>query len=770
MTSRPVQPSTGFARHEKRRATFALAMACLFGVSTPLSSQHRAGNAARNANRSPLPPTTVSPPNSKEHPFDYISPFNQTWEFQNQRGTDMEDIPGLLLQSFRQLRKAVLQELRQDNNFDAAKFMISGMLDYLRDHHPFDNSRQTSTASGTNATETQTLSVEERRQVSETIDEVLQAFYARAFASPLRGGKHDFHRAELGIELLHLQLQSGGILSDPFHTVPKNVIVQALAAVTTLQERRHPSRSNAIPSSSSFDRTSNSNSISPDVAFRLLQRLVSGVGIRKYLAPKSPKSQHQVSALYEVDFNRVLNVYSNLGQMDMAHRVIALQERTPHAPSLSPVTYSILVKGYGKLGDWNNIDMLLQHAAAAGDILPDTILFNSFMDAYINCQRLDKARVVFNAMTGKSLGNSGEDGDFPFATDKCPSPNLRSYNTLLKGLAQSGLWEEARSLTNEMKNNLKLWDHVTTNTLVQAAVEVKEFQAAENILNEQTLAAAEEQKSRHHPNADAYTSLIDGYCKNGKLDRAVALIKTMTDRGVKPNEFHFSSLVGGLARQKRTEQARKIMMHVNNLGFSPKNRRPIFNAYISGLVHRESALAHDEYDNYVDDAVRALRDMMEAKVTPDVNSVSVILDGYGNCQCPRVVEATTLVKKLEQGRVIPQNNVIVNTALIRVFAAAGDLEGACEVFRRIHRPDVAAVNAYLDAAVRCGQPSVAAEIFDYYFRGDKSQLSPDVISFSTLINANMKKGTFDGARAARELYEEMKFQRRIFPDKALIDM
>merc|ERR1712183_691012 len=40
----------------------------------------------------------------------------------------------------------------------------------------------------------------------------------------------------------------------------------------------------------------------------------------------------------------------------------------------------------------------------------------------------------------------------------------------------------------------------------------------------------------------------------------------------------------------------------------------------------------------------------------------------------------------------------------------------------------------------------------------------------TLIGACMKKGTFDGSQAARELYQDMRFQRRILPDKGLVDI
>jgi pentatricopeptide repeat protein len=740
-----------------RKATFAFVMACFFGATTSLSSSspQKRTNAAVNVNS--VPPEGLFETLCISHSSTWAE-FNHTIINRSRRvlsGYSYENDTLSLLDCFRKVRKAVLEELRQDNNFDGAKVMICGMIEYLVDH--------SSSVSYQSENAEHPLASSERLQISETIDGALQVFFHKAFASPFRG-RRDYHRVKLGIDLLNLQLRSMNVLSEPFNTVPKSVIVQALTAVTTLQERQCSSRSTYFRNFEQY--TNDVDSISPQVAFRLLQRLVTGVGIRFSSDGRNTKNKERKTyVLYEVDFNRVLNTYSSLGKMNMAHRVVALQERTPHAPSLSPVTYSILVKGYGKLGDWNNIDMLVQHAAE-NYIVPDTILFNSIIDAYINCNQLDKAYSVFHAMVGNSTRSNV---DFPFASKACPSPNLRTYNTLLKGYAQMRQWDAAKRLSNQMKADLNLWDHVTTNTLVQAAVEAREFQTAENVLKEHTVTACNEKGDRH-PNSDAYTSLMDGYCKGGKLDKAVALIKTMTDRSVEPNEFHFSSIIGGLARHKRTDQARKLILHLKGLQLPSKSWQPIFNAFISGLINRERLSAHDDYDKYVDEAVRVLREMMDLKIFPDVITVAVLLDGFGHCKRPRVVEATTLVNQLERRQIIAQNNTVVATALIGVFTAAGDLEKATEIFHAIHLPDIAAINAYLDASVRCGNIVAAADTFDRFFRDQSSRFSPDVISYSTMIKAYLKRGTLDGSRAAREMYHEMKFQRRILPDKALIDM
>mmetsp|Transcript_13723 Transcript_13723/g.38636 ORF Transcript_13723/g.38636 Transcript_13723/m.38636 type:complete len:1002 (-) Transcript_13723:66-3071(-) len=852
-----------------RKTTFCFLVACLFGNSSSLSSQPhnrmppkafeeslmQGGTKeaiSKNPTRSKITRLSSSRINgSNGTDSGSILDFRREQEavglreskYSNEREAVPISLPlpsSTLIESFKEVRNDVIDQLRQNDNLDDAKMIISGMIEYLKDHSIDQKGKCVDEISkvGTNTTtsfgqngdsfnqeqcEEQILSDEERRQISEMIDEAFQAFFARAFAPiPLNYGninrskaqkRNAWHRVALGVELLKLQLGSSDVLVAPYHHLPKRVVVQALAAVTRLQERRE----RGYQQNHSY-MTKESETIHPDTAFRLLQRLATGVGVRnshrsKYFANKKRKKSIgdnyssgsgsiKPAPLFEVDFNRVLNIYSSTGKMEMAHRVIALQERTPHAPALSPVTYSILVKGYGKLCDAENIDALLRHAASTEEgqnfMKPDTIFFNSLMDAYINCRQLHKAQTILTAMilndkfiygaTDRSFSendlNSRRNDFFTFPCSVCPSPNLRSYNILLKGYAKEGLLPEALKLAEEMRsigsrtnNDKKWWDHVTTNTLVQTAVVAKEFGIAQDILDQYALSRRKTHQDRNldHPNADAYTTLMDGYAKDGKLKQAISLLKTMRERKVEPNEYHYSCLIGSLAREGKADQAEKMLDYVKTkASISRRHLRVIHNAYISGLVehHGRASLndVDDEYDKNVNKALLTLRAMIDDRIMPDANTVAIILDGFGHCLKPRMKEAVTLVEKLETQGIIPKNHIRVTTALVRVCGSCESLEGAIACFRRIKRPDVAAINALIDAAVRSGNDKVAVQTFNRYFNGDAPCAIPNVISFSTMIGAHMKKGTFDGSIAARKLYQEMRFQRRILPDRGLVDI
>ena len=623
----------------------------------------------------------------------------------------------------REIRRRVVSFL-QERDFGSARQMVEGMLEFLRDEASVSNN--------------------DLEEMSSSIDQTLQTFYNSAFNPPYRGSASK-KRISHGVDLLNIQLSHPTLVS-PYNKVPKTVLLGALRALTGVNE---------VTPLSSWSGETRENA---DIAYRILQRLVTGMGIRDV-------SVGTVSPLQEKDFALVLKAYTNIGKMDMAHRIVALQERTASAPLISPVAFSILLKGYGNLGDLYNVDMLLGHADARG-IRPDTIMMNSLIDAYINCGEFDKAQTVFDIMMNPT-SQSSLSVEYPtlFSPGCCPKPCQRTFNTMLKGLARRGMLAEAQKLSGEMKAK-HMWDHVTTNTLVQAAVKAREFGTAEEILEEHTM--ENKKKGKSHPNSEAYTSAVDGLAKEGEIGKALDLLRRMKSRGVDPNEFTYTSIIGALAKDKKIDQANKMLQHMKAEGIPC--RVVTYNAFVSGLVHREGPFDDPLYDRHVDEAIVVLKHMMKEGVHPNAVTVSVLVGAFGKCDPPRVTEAIALVEKLEEDGIVRKGNLRISTAIIQLFGAVGNFNEALSRFRSIGQPDVASINSILDVCVRCHKDTVTMKIFHESFQGPRSTCRPDVISYSCAINSALKKLSYSGSKDARTLYEEMKYRRRITPDNALVDM
>jgi pentatricopeptide repeat protein len=557
--------------------------------------------------------------------------------------------------------------------------------------------------------------------VSECVEETVRTLTKNAFAQPHRG-KSARRRINKGLEAIQLQLH--GALAQPYDTVPRDTLMVALRALSGI-----------ISSDQGGDMPD--DYCHPDAAFRILQRLLTGVGVRQF--PGDKTQRRHTPRLSHQDFHMVLNAVSNVGRMDVAHKVVAMQER--HGKVLTPVTYSILLKGYGRLRDLENVEMILSHAQSSG-VLPDTVMLNSIVDAYVNCQQLPKAQQVFSNMT---------------------APNLRTYNTLLKGHAKHGVLQNAISLSNDMKAK-GLWDHVTTNTLVSAAVMARDFSFAETLLASTASTSISIQQHYGHPHVEAYTELLDGYAKAGQLEKALGVLGVMRQRGVDPNAYTYTCIIGALARAKQVQSAIQTLELISGLVSSSHDlQNQDAYDYKTHVVVKDN----DMLDEGVDQSIALLKDMMQAGVRPNVVTIALLIEALG--RCGRMDEAETLVAKFVDKKLIPPDNEKVKTAMIRAFGSAGDLKAALQAFREIRKPDVVAINAFMDAACRCGNDKFAFDTFDHFFGNTTCGVGPDVISYSVLVNSLLKKNTVIAMSRAQKLYKQMR-QSNIMPDTAMVDI
>lgn len=669
-------------------------------------------------------------------------------------------------------------------------------------------------------------------KASAAIDEAFRLVTNAAFSTPCQ-----LSWVNLGVEALQLQLHAGDfyinlsndnstisgessmkliLLQRPYDNIPKGTWVRALRALTSkeMNSSRFSPLTRHVRALSPRDET---QWITPsNAAFRVLQRLIMGKGIRT-LKKRMPGQQQQQlllqPSLDERDFNMVLHAYASNPQnrfMHAAHRVMALQERTAHAPPLSPVAYSILLKAYGRLGDMKNVEMSILNAQRNG-IIPDIVMVNTVVDAYVNCGLIDKAQVVVRSMTAtnaKELSPEAEESFWPLLP-----PNTRTYNTLLKGMAGVGDIGGAMRLSRVVQSN-GLWDEITTNTLVKAAVTANEYDLAEDILSNHTVTEFSPNRA-DHPNVEAYTELLDGYAKDGQLENSLRVMQLMQKRGVTPNEYTYTCMVGALARNNKVRQARKMIDYAASFpsnGGRKMDLTPTYNAFISGLLsdirnpNAETTGQSSHAANMVE-VLALLQEMLGSKIHPNVVTAALVVDGLGRCNPPRCKEARELVEHLElQSRVrqngnydqnlrhhvsggIALSNNKIATALIQSYGRANDLESAIESFTQMATPDVVALNALLDACCRSDQLKLALDLFKKHACLDQSNaqesnantlgylggenphksIKPDVVTYTTLISALLQLKSRAATKRATSLYSEMKQRWWIYPDTILVD-
>ena len=558
----------------------------------------------------------------------------------------------------------------------------------------------------------------------EVVDSVVESLTREAFAAPFSA--RDYDRVQSGVKALNLQLSSKSLRS---RTVPRYVLASALQAVSQ------------VVVANRFDISQADQTDFLDSSFRIVQRLFTGAGIR---------GGRQKLRIHQKEIATALNLYCEVGRMDFVAKVVALQERTQHAPPLSGVVFSILFKGYGRLCDIQRVEKTLEKARELR-IEPDTILFNSIADAYVNCGDVERAEALFKHMCNPEAKQV-------FPSFKNPQPNSRTYNILLKGLANRGLLRDALGLSAQMKKKL-LWTNVTTNILVHAAVVAQDLSAADEILRDHT--SPNNRRIARHPNVEAYTELLDAYGKSGEHEKAIGVMSLMRQRNVEPNEYTYSCVLASLGRQGETEKAK------STLAYMKQNYIPVravsYNSLISGLLDSQGDA--EQHLARIKESIGLIGDMTRKKVFVNDITVSTVVEAMSKCNPPLVLEAHSLVDKLEAEGVV-ERTARVSTALIKACGAAGDLSRAVSEFRNITSPDVAAVNAFLTVCCRLNRSALAKETFNRYFQS--KWLRPDLISFSVIVGHLVSLSKSQSRAQGILLYSKMK-KLGIFPDNGMID-
>ena len=70
------------------------------------------------------------------------------------------------------------------------------------------------------------------------------------------------------------------------------------------------------------------------------------------------------------------------------------------------------------------------------------------------------------------------------------------------------------------------------------------------------------------PNEVTYTTLIDGYCRGGKVAIALTLVEWMKENGCEPNIHAYNALMNAFLQGKSSIRGRKTILKPCRMGLS----------------------------------------------------------------------------------------------------------------------------------------------------------------------------------------------------------
>ncbi|XP_051116146.1 putative pentatricopeptide repeat-containing protein At3g49142, partial [Andrographis paniculata] len=231
----------------------------------------------------------------------------------------------------------------------------------------------------------------------------------------------------------------------------------------------------------------------------------------------------------------------------------------------------------------------------------------------------------------------------------------------------------------------------------------------------------------------SWNSLVAGYAQNRQFDAALEVCKEMEVLGFKPDPGTMASLSPAV-----TNISGENVAFVKNIfmGMAKKKLVP-WNVMIA--VYVNNSMSSEAVDLYL---------QMEANgIQPDDITVATILPACGNLSAASLGER--IHKYVQKKRMQP--NLLIENALIDMYAKCGCLKEARDVFDYMQIKDVISWTSMMSAYGRSGKGREAIELF-----GEMLGLGivPDSIAFVSVLSACSHAGLLSSGRYHYKLMTE----------------
>lgn len=291
---------------------------------------------------------------------------------------------------------------------------------------------------------------------------------------------------------------------------------------------------------------------------------------------------HKVMLLYEqaIESNTQLDggVYSlamlsalNCGSFNTVKQIA--DKAHLEQVELTEASYTILIQALAELNDFEAAVKCLDDMAAEG-LRPNAITYSAVIAAskdhpQVVMQLLDrmerenvtKNTVVLTAAIN-SLARSGEAyvnsalAILESMEARGPEPNIYTYNTITRALAESGLLGEALALVERVRSKGLKPDRFTLTTLLIACGRTKSSEMVPRVIETMALAGVP-------PDGIAFGAALDAHRRAENALGAVECLSQMAKYRVEPTASHYNLVIRSLKAQGFTDRMFKMVIGIS---------------------------------------------------------------------------------------------------------------------------------------------------------------------------------------------------------------
>ena len=406
---------------------------------------------------------------------------------------------------------------------------------------------------------------------------------------------------------------------------------------------------------------------------------------------------------------RVLNRCGDAGSL--GYRFFVWASKQPgYRPSYE--VYKAMIKSLGKMRQFGVVWALLEEMRKENPQLITSDVFVVLMRRFASARMVKKAIEVLDEMPKYGC-----------------EPDEYVFGCLLDALCKNGSVKEAASLFEDMR--------------IQFTPSLKHFTSLlygwcrEGKLMEAKFVLVQMREAGFEPDIVVYNNLLAGYCHAGKMADAYGLLKEMRGKGCVPNVTSYTILIQALCKQDKMEEAMRVFVDMQRSGCNADVMT--YSTLISGfckwgkiergyeildamiqqghtpnpITYLQILLAHEKKEE-LEECLELMAEMQKIGSIPDLNIYNTVIRLA--CKLGEIKEGVRLWNEIEAHGLSPGLDTFV--IMIHGFLGQGCLVEACQYFKEM-------VDRGLLSAPQYG---TLKELMNSLLRADKLEMAKDVWS------------------------------------------
>ncbi|KAK4426443.1 putative pentatricopeptide repeat-containing protein [Sesamum alatum] len=341
-----------------------------------------------------------------------------------------------------------------------------------------------------------------------------------------------------------------------------------------------------------------------------------------------------------------------------------------------------------------------------------------------------------SGLTERVLNRCGDAGNlgYRFFVWASKQPGYRHsydvYKSMIKILGKMRQFGAVWALIEEMrKENPQLLSPEVFVILMRRFASSRMVKKAIEVLDEMPKYGCE-------PDEYVFGCLLDALCKNGSVKEAALLFEDMRIR-FKPTIRHFTSLLYGWCKEGKLMEAKVVLVKMKEAGFEPDI--VVYNNLLNGYSVA-GKMVH---------AFHLLQEMKRNGCEPNATSYTIMIQAL--CARDKMEEAIRVFMDMESNGC--EADIVTYTTLISGFCKSGKIEKGYELLdamiQKGHTPNQ---TTYLYFMLAHEKKEELEECLDLMKEMRKISVLPDSSIYNTVIRLACKLGeTEDGMRLMNEL-------------------